>query len=124
MTAPKVLLLVEDDAVSGAIRFALEVEEIEVVILASFSDLLREARTPGTCAVIDHGSDGSEALGFLDRLRAQGVRGDAVILASTPAKGLQAAVAARGATLVEKPLLCDQLVAAIRGSSFERGEVQ
>ena len=124
MAAPKVLLLVEDDAVGGAIRFALEVEEIEVVILASFTDLLREARTPGTCVVIDQGSDGREALGFLGRLRAQGVRGGAVVLASTPAKGLQAEVAARGGALVEKPLLCDQLVAAIRGSSHECGEVQ
>lgn len=122
MMAPKVLLLVEDEAVSGAIRFALEVEEIEVMILASFKDLLREASIPGTCAVIDKGSDGTEGLGFLDRLRAQGVRGGAVILASTPARGLDAAVSARGGALVEKPLLCDELVETIRGFSREAGE--
>lgn len=124
MTAPKVLLLVEDEAVSGAIRFALEVEEIEVVVFANFEALQQAVGQPGSRIVIDRGPGGTEALELLKQLRMQGMTAPAVILASTPAKGLDASVAELGAVLVEKPLLCNELVAALRSFPPSGGRLQ
>lgn len=123
MTAPRVLLLVEDDAVSGAIRFALEVEEIEVVVFANLAELQREAAGTESCVVIDRGSDGREALALLKHLRSQEIAAPAVVLASTPTRRLSAAVKALNATVIEKPLLRDELVATIRGFSRDGREL-
>lgn len=124
MTAPKVLLLVEDEAVSGAIRFALEVEEIEVVVYADFAALQQAVGQPGSRIVIDRGPDGTEALGLLEQLRMKGMTAPAVILASTPARGLDARLAALDAVLVEKPLLRNELVAAVRSFPHDGGRLQ
>lgn len=114
MTMPCALLLVEDEAVRTAIRFALEVEEIEVMNPAHPSDLHGALLPPGVCIVIDRGPRDGEAVGILKGLRRQGVTAPAILLTTAPGDALRAAVAAANAVLVEKPLLGDNLVAAIR----------
>lgn len=108
---PLILLIESDTALRAALKFSLELEgfavedhESGVGISASEAD----------CLVIDNRLETGNGLELLAALDEEGLSPPAIILASNPTRAMARAIAAAGARLVEKPLLCDGLVAAIR----------
>jgi DNA-binding NtrC family response regulator len=114
MSAPVVLVLVDDDAVRGAIRFALDVEGMGVEVFASLGEMQRAMPGAASCLVIDDGPDGPDMLATLEMLRGGGMSVPTVILATTPSADYLDSAHRLNASVVEKPLLCDELVTEIR----------
>lgn len=115
MARPRILLVDDDPAVRSSIAFALEIEGFDVATFDSAELLLAEdPGTPHACVVLDHRLPGMDGLALLDRLHAHGERSPAIIITSNPSQRLRQRVSEVGAQLIEKPLLCDALTAAVR----------
>lgn len=117
MTPTRSILLVDDDAaLCEAIAFSLEIEDYVVRAYGSGEAALGgEPQPGGDCVIIDYRLPGMDGLELLARLRARGLRCPAIMITSNPSKRLRLKVKDAGASLVEKPLLCDSLVDAIDG---------
>lgn len=113
MTA-RILLVESDTALRGALRFALELDGFDVTALAGADAALAVAPSGIDCLVIDQALPGMEGLRLLALLRACGVMAPTVLTASTPSRIVRERATAAGVILIEKPLLCDGLSAAIR----------
>jgi two-component system, LuxR family, response regulator FixJ len=112
---PRILLVDDDPSVREALAFSLGLEGFDVAAFASADELVGDARVAeADCLILDYRLVREDGLQALERLRGQGVKAPAIIMASTPPKAVRALAARAGATLVEKPLLCDGLTAAIR----------
>ena len=99
-----IALLVSDLAVLSSLRFALSIEGF---------DLAAAGEEPaGAVLVIDQGYRG-DGLAALLAMRAAGRHTPAIILATHPTPFYRARAAAAGATVIEKPLLGDELSSAI-----------
>ena len=105
---PRILLVESDPALRAALKFSLELEGFAVEDHESGASVGAPA---ADCLVIDNRGDG---LKLLAALKKKGLSSPAIILASNPTRAMSGAISAAGARLVEKPLLCDGLVAAIR----------
>jgi FixJ family two-component response regulator len=113
---PRILLVDDDPAIRASLRFSLELEGYEVATFAAAEDLLASPQLPGSdCLVIDYRLLGMDGLELLEVLRGRGVTLPAILITTTPSRQVRARAAALGAPLIEKPLLCDGLTAAIRG---------
>jgi FixJ family two-component response regulator len=118
--APTILLVEDDEAVVHALRFRLELEGWIVQSYPSAEAMLAVADLPHrTCLVLDQILTGMSGLDLLGALRARGVRAPAIIITTNPGRVLRARVTANGATLIEKPLLGEGLVRAIRANFGE-----
>lgn len=114
---PLVVLVDDDPALLRALKFALELEGFRVHGCPCGEDLLNLA-LPGhdTCLVIDERLPGITGLAALDRLRSQGVGLPALLITTHPNAKMQAAARCARTAIVEKPLLGDSLVRAIRAA--------
>lgn len=116
--SPNILLVDDDAAVRASLAFSLGLEGFDVETFASAELLLERRGRLGlpafACLVLDHRLPGMEGLALLEKLRGEGVGLPAVIITSTPARSIGDRAAAADAILIEKPLLCDALTAAIR----------
>ena len=108
---PRILLVESDPALRAALKFSLELEGFAVEDHESGADVADPA---ADCVVIDNRMEEGNGLALLAALRRKGLSFPAIILASNPTRAMSEAIEAAGARLVEKPLLCDGLVAAIR----------
>lgn len=113
--APPTVVVVEDDqAVRTALTFTLQMDELQVVALASGEALLAlEPPTPPACLVLDQVLNGISGLDALSVLRDQGVTLAAILITSHPNAAVRRKAHDLGATIVEKPLLGDVLRSAI-----------
>ena len=121
-TRPIVFLVDDDPAVAHAVQFSFDLEGIEVrsfsdaeSLLAS-GDLLR-----GGCLVLDYHLPGADGLDLLARLRAKGVRMPAVLITTNPRANLSLRAATAGVPIIEKPLLTDALLSAVRSALAQGG---
>lgn len=113
--APTILLVDDDPAVRSSLQFSLELEGFDVKAFENGEALMEQADLPeDACLVLDYRLPGIDGLTLLTLLRHRGFALPAVILTSGPSRHVRARVFAAGATLIEKPLLCDALSAAIR----------
>jgi len=108
---PRILLVESDPALRAALKFSLELEGFAVEDHESGADIVAPA---ADCLVVDNRMSDGDGLKLLAALKKKGLSSPAIILASNPTSAMSRAVSAAGARLVEKPLLCDGLVAAIR----------
>jgi two-component system response regulator FixJ len=110
------LILVDDDvAVRSSLKFALELENFQVEIFGSAEDLLRAPlRTEPGCLLIDYRLPGLNGLELLEALRQRQVTAPALLITTQPDRLLRESAARAGAPIVEKPLLGNTLVLAIR----------
>lgn len=123
MAPPRILLVDDDPAVRLSITFALEIEGFEVGAFDSAEALLASGTpAPHACAVLDHRLPGLDGLALLTRLRKGGDTSPAIIITSNPTRRLRQLVEAAGARLIEKPLLCGALVAAVQQIVSEQEE--
>jgi two-component system, LuxR family, response regulator FixJ len=113
---PSTILVVDDDpAVRGALKFALELDGFAVRDYASGEALLAAGRLPERgCLVLDYRLPGADALHLLDLLRTRGVELPAILITSHPPQALRAQAERIGVPIVEKPLICDALTDQLR----------
>ena len=116
MTAPPLLLLVDDDpSVRASLQFSLELEGFKVETFASAEALVaRDDLTDHACLVLDYRLPGIDGLTLLNLLRERGETCPAVIITSNPTRGVRERTGNAGAVLIEKPLLTNGLTVAIR----------
>jgi len=120
---PRILIVDDDAALRSALTFSLELEGFAVEAFESGEALAaREPPAGPGCLVLDYHLPGMDGLALLALLRGRGVALPALIITSLPSRSLAARAAAAGAAIVEKPLLCDALAAAIRAAVRKQTE--
>jgi two-component system, LuxR family, response regulator FixJ len=117
IAAPTVVVIDDDAALLGALKFDLEMEGFKVEIHPA-GNRVRADRLPkdNGCLVIDYRLPGLNGLELLRRLRDSGVRLPAIIITSNPTRWLHARTAGLDASIIEKPLLGDVLLSGIRSA--------
>jgi len=111
-----VVIIVEDDpAVRGALKFSLEIEGFEVRTYASGIDLL-DARDVciGGCLVIDQRMPEMSGLDLIAILRDRLISAPAILITSHPNSWVRKRAADAHVPIIEKPLLGNALVDRIR----------
>jgi FixJ family two-component response regulator len=113
--SPGAVVLVDDDAaLRDAVTFSLESAGLRVLAFADAESALA-AELPGdVCFVLDQRLPGLSGLEAFQALRSRGDRRPAIFITSQPKADLRRAAAAGGAPIVEKPLLGDVLLQAVR----------
>ncbi len=110
-----IVVIVDDDPdVLRSLQFAFEVEGIDVVAYPNGEAVLERPLIEGAgCLVLDYQLGGIDGLALLERLRERGFRLPAILI-TTPNAEVARRAARAGVELIEKPLLCDTLVAQVR----------
>jgi FixJ family two-component response regulator len=109
-----VVVIDDDPAVLGALKFALELEGFSVSAYRSGSELLAEPKLPESgCMVIDFKLPDMDGLRLLAALRSRAVRLPALLITSNPSANLRRRASAFEVPIVEKPLLGNALLDAI-----------
>lgn len=111
MAAPPLILVYEQDrSVLASLEFSLALQGFGVGDGASEqADPLRAA-----CLIIEQRLGAEDGLRLLAELRAKGCWAPAILLATNPTRSTRQRAEAAGALLVEKPLLTDGLMRALR----------
>ena len=113
----EVVVVDDDPAVLGALKFALELEGFSVADYRSGSELLAQSELPQAgCLVIDFRLPDMNGLDLLAALRRSGVTLPAILITTNPSALIRANAAAAQVPIVEKPLLGNALVDGIRGA--------
>ena len=113
-SVPKLLLVDDDPAVRASLSFSLELEGFKVEAWPSGEAAMEASAGGADCLILDYRLPGMDGLELLERLRAEGVEAPALLITSAPTRKLRRKAAEAGAELIEKPLMCDALTAAIR----------
>lgn len=113
-----VLIIVDDDAaVLGSLRFLLEAEGFEVHAFSNGAELLALEQLPRSdCLVTNQQMPGMSGLDLFKRLRARRVMLPTILITGYLDSALCEHAAAAGITMMlEKPVLDDTLLDGIRG---------
>lgn len=119
---PAVILVDDDPAVTHAMQFSFDLEGLDVRSFRDGESLLAVDDLPEKgCMILDHNLPGMDGLALLDRLRAAGVRLPAILITTNPRAALRNRAAAAGVPIIEKPLLTDALLMAVRKALARQG---
>lgn len=110
---PRVVLVEDDHALLGALSFALDTEGYEVQGFDTAEAALAD-NFSAACLIIDYRLPVATGLDLLERFRARGGKTPAILITSQPTQFITHYAALLGAELIEKPLLSDDLVEAVR----------
>lgn len=114
---PTVLVINGDDAVAHALKFRFELEGFDVRVHDDARTLLALGMiADDVCLVVDYDLPNTDGFQLLTGLRAGGVKAPAIMIVTNPNSALRARAAAAGVTIVEKPLLNDALLSAVRNA--------
>ena len=119
MSKSNIVLVVDDEAaVRGALKFALELEGFKVRAYDGAIALLSEPNLPAcSCIIADYRMPVINGLELVSTLRGRGIRAPAVIITGRSSKDLQAQAEEVGVhQVLEKPLADGALVAAVRSA--------
>lgn len=111
---PNIVLVEDDAALSKALAFALDLEGFDVEVHKSAATVRPEDIPATGCLVIDYKLPGENGLSLLARLRAADVKLPAIVTTSHADVFVRSRSAALFASIVEKPLLGETLILAIR----------
>jgi two-component system response regulator FixJ len=111
----RVFLVDDDPAVRSALIFAFSFDGFEVEAFDTAEALLAADVRGADCLVIDYRLPGLDGLELIEQLREHGVSTPVVLITSQPKLAIKAHAASLGVSLIEKPLLTDELVETIRG---------
>src|SRR5262249_52410970 len=115
LVTPVVIVIDDDAAVRGSLKFALETEGIAVRTYSNGSELLEEPDLATfACFVIDQKLPGMTGLELLAALRERHVTAPAILITSHPTIILQERAARAGVPIIEKPLLGNALFERVR----------
>ncbi len=110
-----VFVIDDDPAILASLKFSLEIEGYAVRTYSSAKALIDDAaRKREGCLVIDYNLDDRNGLQLLDELRQRGVAMPAILITTNPGPHLRVRAAAASVAIVEKPLIGNTLVDAIR----------
>lgn len=102
-------------ALGAALQFALEVEGYAVELDRRAEALLERTLPPGPiCLILDQVLPGVSGIEALETLRARGVVAPAFLTTTQPGGSLVARAMAARVAILEKPVLGDHVLAAIR----------
>jgi two-component system, LuxR family, response regulator FixJ len=112
------VVIVDDDLpLLSALQFALELEGFAVEAYRGGGEVLSSLDLPAAgCLVIDYHLLGMNGLDLLAALRSRRVDLPAILITTHPSSELRQRAAAQGMQIIEKPLLGDALLEAIRCS--------
>ncbi len=113
------VIVVDDDPdLLSALRFSLELDGLTVVTHGG-ADTIHADALPRTdaCLVLDYKLPSSNGLDLLQDLRTVGVKLPAILVTSHASLEVRRRAREMGAELVEKPLLGETLVTAIRAAT-------
>ena len=114
---PAVFLVDDDPAVAHAVQFSFDLEGLDVRSFRDAESLLASGDLPKKgCLILDYHLPGVDGLGLLEQLRAKDVHLPAVLITTNPRTHLRARAAAAGVPIIEKPLLTDALLTAVRSA--------
>lgn len=116
LSRPAVLLVDDDPAVAHAVQFSFDLEGLDVRSFSDAAGLLASDIPREGCLVLDYHLPDIDGLDLLERLRANGVRLPAVLMTTNPRMILKARAAVAGVPIIEKPLLTDALLTAVRSA--------
>jgi len=110
-----VFVIDDDPAILASLKFSLEIEGYVVYTYSSPKALIADAtRKTWGCLVIDYNLPESNGLQLLGELRRIGVGMPAILITTNPSPHLRMRAAAASVSIVEKPLIGNTLVDAIR----------
>lgn len=100
-----VLIVDDDEAVRLSLKFALELEGLDVRLYEDGADLLRDVKLPRTgCLVVDYWMPDITGFQLVDQLRGRHIDLPAILITGRPSTDLKRrAVAAGFQRVVEKP---------------------
>jgi FixJ family two-component response regulator len=114
---PKILLVDDDPAVRASLAFSLELEGFLIETFDCGEALARKVEFPANgCLILDYRLPDTDGLSLLKALRGRGIALPAILITSAPTRAVRTRAAEAGAVLIEKPLLCDALSAAVHMS--------
>jgi FixJ family two-component response regulator len=114
---PTILVVDDDLGVRNSIKFSLEVEGFAVRVYANAGALLDAPDLPArACLVVDDDLRDMSGLELLARLRDRAVRWPTILVTSHPTVAVRNRASSVGIEMVEKPLLGDALVHAVRNA--------
>lgn len=112
---PMIVLVEDDAAVRDAVRFSLEAEGFAVETRDSAESLLAaEIPAATACLIVDFNLGGMSGIEAVEELRRRGVHSPVIMMTTVPPLILKEWVARTHTALIEKPLLDDVLIGAIR----------
>ena len=114
--ANPVIVVVDDDAaVRGSLKFALEIEGFAVRTYPRGDELLDDGCCADcACFIIDHKLPGMNGLDVVAALRKQRIAAPVILITSHPTNMVQQRAAQAGVPIVEKPLLGNALIDRVR----------
>lgn len=112
----------DDEGVRSALKFALEVEGLDVRLYEGSKALLAEQDLPlRACLVIDYRMPEMDGLEFVRALRMRGIDLPVIMITGRVNRDLHRRVEKLGVLcLLEKPLSDSQLVACVRSALADR----
>ena len=114
---PTVVVVDNDAALLGALKFALELEGYVVAPFRSAAEVLAEKNLPDSgCLVIDFNLSGMNGLDLVAALRNRSVSLPAILIAGSAPPDVRRRAAAASMPIVEKPLFGNALLNAIRAT--------
>ena len=110
-----VFVVDDDEAVCRSLALALDLEGFAVETCRTGESLLmKDLPTDNAFLLLDERLPGVSGMEVLRQLRTRGVRLPAALVTSHPKPSLRVAADAAGIPILEKPLLGDTLVTAVR----------
>jgi FixJ family two-component response regulator len=113
--APSIVVIDDDPAVCGSLKFSLELEGFTVRVYRNAVEALQANDLDACdCFVIDQRMPQMTGLELIDTLRRRRIFTPAVLIISHPNDTVSMRAAKTGIAIVEKPLLSNALVERIR----------
>jgi len=115
LASPLIVVVDDDAAVRGSLKFALEIEGFAVRTYPNGGDLLDDVRRADcACFIIDHRLPGKNGLEVVAELRKERIAAPVILITSHPTSVVQQRAAQAGVPIVEKPLLGNALIDRVR----------
>jgi two-component system response regulator FixJ len=118
MTPGPVIVVDDDAAVRQSLKFALELEGLNVRLYEGADELLAESELPDSgCLVVDYYMPRMNGVELIDRLRRRLVKLPAILITARVTDDMRRRAARSGfCQVIEKPLEDGTLVDSIRGA--------
>jgi FixJ family two-component response regulator len=118
MTPGLVIVVDDDDAVRQSLKFALEMEGLNVRLYESGDAILADRDLPVSgCLVVDYYMPAMDGIELIDRLRHRAVRLPAILITARATEALRRRAARSGfRQVLEKPLEDGALIDSILGA--------
>ena len=116
LDSPPFLVVVDDDdPVIDSLAFTFELEGFRVFTHSDASSTLASEVPEGPgCLVFDLNLPGMDGLELLAALRDRGVTTPALLITTHPTARVRERARSQGAQIIEKPLITDELMDAVR----------